>query len=67
VPEPTQTCQVCGDVEVVRRSGSGFPPDAAKRRLAKRCKEAGHTCKPEYLAGISIALVDLLRERGHVE
>lgn len=33
--------------------GRGFPPDIAKRRLAKRCKEAGHTCKAQYLAGFS--------------
>lgn len=49
--EPTQTCQVCGDVEVVRPDGRGFPPDIAKRRLAKRCREAGHKCEPKYLAG----------------
>lgn len=50
--EPTQTCQVCGDVEYVVPDGRGFPPDIAKRRLAKRCKENGHTCIPQYQAGI---------------
>jgi hypothetical protein len=49
--EPTQTCQACGDVEVVRPDGRGFPPDIAKRRLAKRCKANGHTCDPKYRAG----------------
>lgn len=51
--EPTQTCTTCGDVEVVRHDGRGFPPDIAKRRLAKRCKAAGHTCTPTYRAGLS--------------
>ena len=50
--EPTQTCRVCGDVEVVRMDGRGFPPDIAKRKLAKRCREAGHRCDPQYLAGL---------------
>lgn len=51
---PTQTCQVCGDVEVVRPDGRGFPPDIAKRKLVKRCKAKGHTCQPQYLAGVLI-------------
>ena len=54
--EPTQTCQVCGDVEIVRQSGRGFPPDAAARRLAKRCAAKGHKSRPEYLAGIQFGL-----------
>lgn len=49
--EPTQTCAVCGDVETVRPDGRGFPPDIAKRRLAKRCAAAGHKSEPKYLAG----------------
>ena len=48
---PTQTCQVCGDVEVVCPDGRGFPPNIAKRRLAKRCTAKGHVCKPQYRAG----------------
>jgi hypothetical protein len=51
---PTQACQVCGDIEVVRQDGRGFPPDIAKRKLAKRCKAKGHTCKPQYRAGFLI-------------
>lgn len=51
---PAQHCLVCGDVEVVRPDGRGFPPDIAKRRLAKRCKTAGHTCEPEYTAGVIV-------------
>ena len=50
--EPTQTCTTCGAVEIVRPDGRGFPPDIAKRKLAKRCKAAGHTSTPRYLAGL---------------
>lgn len=58
---PTQTCKVCGDFEVVRPDGRGFPPDIAKRRLAKRCSAKGHKCIPEYLAGLTIP-THLLKE-----
>lgn len=51
---PTQTCTTCGAVEIVRADGRGFPPDIAKRRLAKRCKAAGHDCTPRYLAGLIV-------------
>lgn len=50
---PTQTCTTCGAVEVVRPSVRGFPPELAKRRLAKRCEAAGHKSTPVYLAGLS--------------
>ena len=50
---PTQTCEICGDWEVVRDDGRGFPPDIAKRKLAKRCATKGHECQPKYLAGFS--------------
>lgn len=51
--EPVQTCQVCGDREVAVLDGrGGFPPDVAKRRLAKRCANKGHLCQPQYTAGI---------------
>jgi hypothetical protein len=58
--QPTQTCQVCGAVEVVRPGGRGFPPDIAKHRLAKRCAAAGHRCVPKYRAGMSPDLEVLL-------
>jgi hypothetical protein len=58
--EPTQTCELCGLVEVVTPYGRGFPPDAAKRRLAKRCKANGCPSKPRYLAGVSPALRRLI-------
>ena len=52
---PTQTCSLCGRVEVVRPDGRGFPPDIAKRRLAKTCKANGCPSKPEYRAGFTFA------------
>lgn len=54
--EPTQTCTVCGDVEVVRPSGRRFPPDLAADRLAARCAAKGHESVPVYRAGISFGL-----------
>lgn len=51
--EPAQTCQRCGLVEIVRLVGRGFPPDAAKRRLAKRCAKAGCPSEPQYTAGVA--------------
>ena len=50
--EPTQTCTECGRVEIVRPDGRGFPPDIAKRRLAKRCAADGCPSSPTYRAGI---------------
>lgn len=52
--EPTQTCVLCGLVETVTRTGRGFPPDAAKRRLRKRCAAAGCPSQPHYLAGVTV-------------
>ena len=51
--EPTLICKTCGDLEVVRPDGRGFPPDIAERRLAKRCKARGHASDPRYYAGLS--------------
>ena len=51
---PRQTCTTCGDVEVVRPDGRGFPPDIAKRRLAKRCKVKGHISTPTYRVGFNL-------------
>ena len=51
---PRQTCQTCGDYEEVRPDGRGFPPDIAKRRLAKRCTSKGHRCSPAYRAGLTL-------------
>ena len=55
VSQPTQTCLTCGDVEVVRPDGRGFPPDIALRRLKKRCREKGHACHSQYRAGLYLA------------
>lgn len=54
--EPTLICETCGDLEVVRPDGRGFPPDIAERRLAKRCKARGHVSAPRYYAGLSFGL-----------
>ena len=52
---PLVECRVCGDLLVVVPDGRGFPPDIAKRRLAKRCSAKGHKSDPQYRAGIFLA------------
>lgn len=52
--QPTQTCELCGLVEVVTPDGRGFPPDIAKRRLAKRCKADGCPSQPTYRVGLAL-------------
>ena len=54
--EPTQTCRFCGVSVAVRPDGRGFPPDIAKRKLAKSCEARGHKADPVYRAGIHPAL-----------
>ena len=54
--EPTQTCRVCGVSVAVRPDGRGFPPDIAKRKLAKSCEARGHKADPVYRAGIHLVL-----------
>lgn len=61
--QPTQTCTTCGATAVVRQDRRGFPPDIAKRRLAKACKAAGHECTPVYRAGIGDGLARMLEAR----
>ncbi len=39
--EPTVTCRDCGRSILVVLNRHGFPPDTAKRTLAKECKERG--------------------------
>lgn len=51
--EPTQTCELCGRVEVVRPDGRGFPPDIAKRKLRKACNANDCPSAPRYLAGVT--------------
>jgi len=55
MPGPIMTCTVCGTVEAVTPDGRGFPPDIAKRRLAKRCTAMGHVSVPQYRAGYYFA------------
>ena len=52
--QPNYRCETCGDVEIVRPDGRGFPPDIAKRKLVKRCRKKGCACRPVYTAGIEI-------------
>ncbi len=52
--EPTQTCQVCGRVVIVKPDGRGFPPDIARRKLERECKADGHKADPKYRAGIGL-------------
>ncbi len=52
--EPTVTCSLCRRQMVVRPDGRGFPPDIAKRKLRKVCKEAGCSCDPVYQAGFVV-------------
>ena len=54
--EPTQTCRVCGVSVAVRPDGRGFPPDIAKRKLAKYCAARGHKSDPVYRASSRIVL-----------
>lgn len=40
--------------EVVRPYGRSFPPDIAKRRLAKRCAARNCTSEPKYTVGFAL-------------
>lgn len=53
---PTQTCRTCQRAVPVVPDGRGFPPDIAKRKLAKACKADGHKSDPVYTAGLSLLL-----------
>jgi hypothetical protein len=53
--EPTVTCELCGRSQVVKPDGRGFPPDIAKRKLARICNAAGCPSQPSYRAGIVTA------------
>lgn len=50
---PFQTCQGCGRQVAVVPDGRGFPPDIAKRRLAKVCAANGCKSFPKYTAGVT--------------
>ncbi len=59
---PRQTCTTCGAVEYVKPDGRGFPPDIAKRRLAKRCRANGHASTPVYQAGLIVTIRTEVRQ-----
>jgi len=72
VSEPIQRCLVCGDYEIVKPDGRGFPPDIAGRKLAKRCKARGHMAELKYTAGFNFniqqaGLEAAISEQGAVE
>jgi len=50
---PVVWCANCNAVRAVFPDGRGFPPDIAKRKLAKSCREHGCKCDPQYMAGVS--------------
>lgn len=52
--EPTQTCEICGRQVAVTPDGRGFPPEIARRKLARLCQAAGHISDPKYRAGLSL-------------
>jgi hypothetical protein len=51
-PEPTVTCKTCGTSQIVVPAGRGFPPDTAKKKLARVCAALGHDSDPLYRAGL---------------
>jgi len=52
--EPRQTCKLCGNSVEVSPFVNGFPPDAAKRKLKKLCRDNGCECDPQYTAGFDL-------------
>jgi len=52
--EPTVTCDTCGRRAVVEPTGRGFPPDVAKNKLRKACRNSGCNGEPQYRAGFLI-------------
>jgi hypothetical protein len=53
-PEPTVTCDQCGRRAVVQPTGRDFPPDVARNKLRKACRNAGCNGEPQYRAGLLI-------------
>lgn len=50
---PRYVCETCGREVEVAATGKGSPTDAARGKLVKMCRKAGHDCVPQYLAGFS--------------
>jgi len=53
VSQPSVICAECGQGVTVTPDGRGFPPDIARRKLAKLCRAAGHEPDLRYYAGFS--------------
>lgn len=52
--QPFVVCAECGQSVTVTPDGRGFPPDIARRKLAKLCRAAGHAPDLRYCAGLTI-------------
>lgn len=50
--EPTVLCEECLMSVIVDYNMGEFPPDVAKKKLIKMCKEKGHVAKPKYTPGV---------------
>lgn len=57
--EPTVLCEECLMSVIVDYTMGEFPPDVAKKKLIKICKEKGHQAEPKYIPG--------LEQRGRYE
>ena len=65
---PIVFCTKCKHVMAVTPDGRGFPPDIAKRKLAKQCKSVrDHEADIQYRAGIDEGLVRLLEKSREPE
>lgn len=53
--KPLIICEACGESRDCTLHGRAeFPPDAAKRRLRKRCGNPPGSCRFRYQAGLSL-------------
>ena len=52
--EPKMLCEECLVSVIVDYAMGEFPPDLARKKLIKMCKEKGHVSKPKYRAGREI-------------
>lgn len=57
ITQPTQVCKICARREVVVANRQGaMPYHSAVKRLAERCKEAGHESLPILLTGNLVSM-----------
>lgn len=53
-PFPVVYCRDCNAVRKVDPYVRGFPPDVAKAKLRRSCREHGCKGEPEYIAGVRL-------------